>query len=268
MTQVGQWWRVLSYSAANGFLGFASIYTWRSWTFGLLGRMITQVAFFASIGTLLGSTQQVKYLLVGNAVMVAANGALTVVQTTSRERNSGTLILLVASPSSPVLAIMGGTSWFIANGLITSVGSLLIVAPMFGVAVPWARLPELLALMILVTVSMYMAGTFIGGVVMRFPSIQRSTFNVARLTVMALCGVSIPRSFYPDAIRRISDLLPLTHGLDAIREVFGDGRAGYVLGHAALEAAVGAGWLVLALTTFSRMADAGRRNGSIVFAGG
>jgi len=144
--------------------------------------------------------------------------------------------LLVASPSSPVLAIMGGTSWFIANGLITSVGSLLIVAPMFGVAIPWARLPELLALMILVTVSMYMAGTFIG--------------------------------FYPDAIRRISDFLPLTHGLGAIREVFGDGRAGYILGHAALEAAVGAGWLVLALTTFTRMADAGRRNGSIVFAGG
>ena len=87
MTRVRQWWRVLSYSAVNGFLGFAAIYTFRSWTFGLLGRMITQVAFFASIGRLLGSTEQVKYLLVGNAVMVAANGALTVVQTTSRERN-------------------------------------------------------------------------------------------------------------------------------------------------------------------------------------
>ena len=64
--------------------------------------------------------------------------------------------------------MMGGTSWFIANGLITSIGSLAIVAPMFGVALPWGRLPELLALMILVTVSMYMAGTFIGGIVMRF----------------------------------------------------------------------------------------------------
>lgn len=268
MTTIRQWWRVLSYSALNGFLFFAGIYTWRSWTFGLLGRMITQVAFFASIGRLLGSTEQVKYLLIGNAVMVAANGALTVVQTTSRERNMNTLILLVASPSSPVLAIMGGTSWFIANGLLTSIGSLVIVAPMFGVALPWARLPELLALMILVTVSMYMAGTFIGGIVMRFPSMNRSAFNISRLTVMALCGISIPRSFYPGAIRRIGDFLPLTHGLDAIREVFGDDRASYILGRAGLEVAVGAGWLVLALMTFSRMADAGRRNGSIVFSGG
>lgn len=268
MTHVRQWWRVLSYAAINGFLFFAAIYTWRSWTFGLLGRMITQVAFFASIGRLLGSTQQVKYLLVGNAVMVAANGALTVIQTTSRERNMGTLILLVASPSSPVLVIMGGTSWFIANGLLTSIGSLAIVAPMFDVAIPWARLPELLALMVLVTVSMYMAGTFVGGVVMRFTGMQRSAFNLARLTVMALCGVSIPRSFYPDPIRHLADLLPLTHGLEAIREVFDDGRASYILGQAALEAVVGAGWLLLALLTFSRMADAGRRNGSIVFAGG
>ncbi len=268
MTQVRQWWRVLSYAAVNGFLGFAAIYTWRSWTFGLLGRMITQVAFFASIGRLLGSTEQVEYLLVGNAVMVAANGALTVIQTTSRERNTGTLVLLVASPSSPVLVMMGGTSWFIANGLLTSIGSLAIVAPMFGVPLPWDRLPELLALMVLVTVSMYMAGTFIGGIVMRFPSIQRSTFNVARLTVMALCGVSVPRSFYPSGLRHVGDFLPLTHGLNAIREVFADGRASYILGQASLEAAVGAGWLVLALTTFGRMADAGRRNGSIVFAGG
>jgi ABC-2 type transport system permease protein len=268
MTRVLQWWRVFSYSAVNGFQGFAGIYTWRSWTFGLLGRMITQVAFFASIGRLLGSTEQVEYLLVGNAVMVAANGALTVIQTTSRERNTGTLILLVASPSSPVLVIMGGTSWFIANGLITSIGSLVIVAPMFDVAIPWARAPELLALLILVTASMYMAGTFVGGIVMRFQSMARSTFNIARLTVMALCGVSIPRDFYPTPIRLLSDLLPLTHGLDAIREVFGDGRAGYILSHAGLEAAVGAGWLVLALTTFGRMADAGRRDGSIVFAGG
>lgn len=268
MTHIRQWWRVLSYSAVNGFLGFAAIYTWRSWTFGLLGRMITQVAFFASIGRLLGSTEQVEYLLVGNAVMVAANGALTVVQTTSRERNTGTLILLVASPSSPVLAIMGGTSWFIANGLLTSVGSLVFVAPMFGVALPWARLPELMALMVLVTVSMYMAGTFVGGIVMRFPSIQRSTFNVARLTVMVLCGVSIPRSFFPDPIRHLADFLPLTHGLEAIRAVFDDDSAGYILGQAALEAVVGASWLVLALLTFSRLADAGRRDGSIVFAGG
>ncbi|MGQ0744384.1 MAG: ABC transporter permease [Acidimicrobiales bacterium] len=268
MTQVRQWWRVLAYAALKGFQGFAGIYTLRSWTFGLLGRMITQVAFFASIGTLLGSTQQVEFLLVGNAVMVAANGALTVVQTTSGERRTGTLVLLVASPTSPVLAIMGGTSWFIANGLLTSIGSLVIVAPMFGVAIPWARLPELLALLVLVTGSMYMAGTFIGGVVMRFPSIQRSTFNISRLVVMALCGVSIPRSFYPDPVRHLADVLPLTHGLEAIRAVFHDGPASYILAQAALEAAVGAGWLALALLTFTRMADAGRRNGSIVFAGG
>jgi ABC-2 type transport system permease protein len=80
--------------------------------------------------------------------------------------------------------------------------------------------------------------------------------------------VSIPRSFYPEAIRRLGDILPMTHGLDAFREVFADGRTGYILGQAALEAVVGAGWLVLTLATFSRMADAGRRDGSIVFAGG
>lgn len=161
-----------------------------------------------------------------------------------------------------------GKPWFIANGLVTFIGSLAIVAPLFGVALPWGRVPELLALMVLVTASMYMAGTFIGGIVMRYPSIQRSAFKRGEADGHGPVQRERARSFYPSGLRHLGDFLPLTHGLNAIREVFSDSRASYILSQASLEAAVGAGWLVLALTTFGRMADAGRRNGSIVFAGG
>ena len=66
-------------------------------------------------------------------------------------------------------------------------------------------------------------------------------------------------------MERAADLLPLTHGLDAIRQLFAGGPVADILGNAALEAMVGAGWMVLALATFRRLADAGRRDGSIVF---
>ncbi len=62
--------------------------------------------------------------------------------------------------------------------------------------------------------------------------------------------------------------MPLTHGLNAVRELYGAARPGVMLGHAALEAAVLAGWLVLALLSFRRLADAGRQDGSIVFSAG
>lgn len=265
MNTLRQTTRVLRYSALSGFQDFAGTYTVWSWAFGLFARILTQVAFFASIGRLLGSSGQVRFLLVGNAVMVAASGALTVTVSTTWERGAGTLPLLVASPSSPVLVLMGRSVWFIANGLITSLGALLIVAPLFDVALPWSRFPWLLALLVLVTLSTYATATFLGGLVLRAPGTRRTVGNVARLTMMAFCGVNVPRHLFPVVLRWVGGLLPLTHGLDAVRELFGAARPGTILAGAALEALVGAGWLLVSLATYRRMVDAGRRDGSIVF---
>lgn len=265
MTRLVQTLRILRHAALSGFQDLRATYTLWSWLFGLFARMVAQVAFFASIGRLLGSPEQVEFLLVGNAVMVAASASLTVTVATTWERGAGTLPLLVASPSSPVVVLMGRSVCFIANGLVTSLGGLLIVAPLFGVALPWARLPAYLALLTLVTVSTYMAATFLGALVLRAVGARRTVANVARLVLMAFCGVSVPRELFPAAVRRVADVLPLTHGLEAIRELFGAARPGRIVALAGLEALVGLGWMVLSLTTFRRMADAGRRDGSIVF---
>lgn len=267
MTRFRRHARVLRYAALSGFYDFGGTYTVKSWVLGLFMRMLAQVAFFASIGRLLGSPSQVEYLLVGNAVMVAAASALTVTVATQWERDAGTLPLLVASPTSPLLVLMGRSVSFIPNGLATSFGALLIVAPAFGVRVPWSRLPAMVALVLLVTASTYMLATFLGGLVLRATGARRTVANVARLTMMAFCGVSVPVASFAPPVRAAAGILPLTHGLDAVREVFGAGRTGVILADAGLEALVGAGWLVLSLLTFSRLAEAGRRDGSIVFAG-
>ena len=81
----------------------------------------------------------------------------------------------------------------------------------------------------------------------------------------AFCGVSVPLSFWPDSVQLIVQFLPVTHGLQAIRLVLDGASAGAVLEQAALEAAVGLGWLVVAIITMDRMANAGRADGSIEF---
>lgn len=257
--------RVLRYAALSGFQDFGSTYTIWSWGFGLFLRMMTQVAFFASIGRLLGSQDQVAYLLIGNAVMAAAVGCLTATTATTWERGAGTLPLLVASPTSPLLVLMGRSVFFIANGLVFAFGALVLVPPLFDVTIPLSRFPALAALVVLVAVSTYFAATFLGGLVLGATSARRTVPNVARLTMMAFCGVSVPLTVFPVPVRWAAGLLPLTHGLAAIRELLGSGRPSVVLGSAGLEALVGAGWLLLSLATFHRMAEAGRRDGSVVF---
>ena len=113
-----------------------------------------------------------------------------------------------------------------------------------------------------------MAATFLAGLVLKTPSLQRTVANVGRLILTALCGVSFPRAFFPKPIQWLSACLLLTHGLDAIRELYGAARPGVMWGKAVLDLLVVTGWLALALTTFRRLADAGRRDGSIVFSSG
>ena len=269
MTSARHTLRVIGHAALTGYRDtWGSVYTWWSWGFGLFGRLLAQVAFFAMLGRLLGSQDQVVFLLVGNAVAVAAASGLTVTTATVGERWNGTLPLLVASPSSPLVVLMGRGLAFIGNGLITSVGALLIVAPLFDVSFAWGRWPALLALLVLVTASTSMAATFLAGVILKTPSLQRTVANVGRLVTMAFCGVTVPREFYPAAVQWVSACLPVTHGLAAVRELYGEARVGTIMGNAALEVVVLLGWLTLALATFRRAADAGRRDGSIVFAGG
>ena len=269
MTEIRHTVRILGYAAVSGFRDtLASVYTWWSWGFGLFGRLLTQVAFFATLGRLIGVQEQVVYLLVGNAVAVAAASGLTVTTATVGERWNGTLPLLVAAPSSPLVVLMGRGASFVGHGLVTSLGAVIIVAPLFDVSLPWARYPVLIALLVLVTLATYMAATFLAGLVLRTPSLQRPVANVGRLVLMAFCGVNVPRAFFPEAIQWVSACLPLTHGLDAVRELYGAARPEVMLGYALLELVVLIGWLALALITFRRLADAGRRDGSIVFSGG
>ena len=166
--------RILRYAALSGFQDFGSTWTLWTWAGGLFLRMMAQVAFFASIGHLLGSDAQVEYLFIGNAVVAAAVGCLTAATATTWERGAGTLPLLVACPTSPLLVLMGRSVFFIANGLAFSLGALVLLAPVFDVSIPSARFPVVFALVVLVTVTSYFSATFLGGLVLNATSARRT----------------------------------------------------------------------------------------------
>src|SRR5207247_451394 len=92
--------RIVRGAIVSGFADYRAIYTWRSWLFGWLARVLSQVAFFALIGRLVGG-QTAAYVLIGNAVAVAALESCMAVSSSTWERRAGTLPLLVAAPASP-----------------------------------------------------------------------------------------------------------------------------------------------------------------------
>ena len=258
---------ILRYAALTGYYDYRGIYTWRTWVLGWYVRVVSQVVFFALVGELLGSRARTHELLVGMATLLAAVTSFIAVASTAWERWSGTLPLLVASPSSPVLVFAGRSVTFIGDALLTSLGSFFAAAAIFGLPLPWPRVLFIVPLMLLVAVSSYMLALFLGGLVLRAMSTRNVVSNLTTGTMMAIGGVVVPVSFYPEPVQWLAHILPLTHGLQAVRDTLGGEANGTILANVALEALVGLGWLAAALLTFDHLAESGRRDGSIEYGG-
>jgi ABC-2 type transport system permease protein len=255
---------VLRYAAASGFADLAVVYTWRTWTLGWLSRVLCQVAFFALIGRLLGSPEATRYLLIGNAALIAVLEATFVVASTTWERRAGTLPLLVAAPGNPVVVFFGRSVQWLVTGTASSSIALLVLTPVFGFHLPLPTV--LLAIPITATVawSAFALALLLAAAVLRATQLRNVVGNITWWVVALLAGVQVPTSFWPRWMQTVAVITPATHGLHGIRAVM-DGDASTALRDAGIELAVGAGWLVLAAIAFQRFAESGRRDGSIEF---
>jgi ABC-2 type transport system permease protein len=238
-----------------------------TWFTGWLIRILSQVAFFALVGKLLDSTTTLHYLVIGNAV---ASGCVTIniaIPATTWDRGDGTYPLLVVSPSSLLPALIGRTSIWALNGIATSSTAVLLSSLIFDLSLPWPQALLLVPLVALTALSVYAAALLMGSLVARAPR-ARNIFNFAATTmVLTFCGVSVPVSFWPQSVQAIANVLPLTHGLEAIRLLFDEASWQSIAEAASLELIVGLCWLGATILLIDRLVDGGRRDGSIDFLG-
>ncbi|MFF7122662.1 MULTISPECIES: hypothetical protein [unclassified Streptomyces] len=258
--------RVVRAAAANAFADFRATYTWYSWTFGWLGRMLCQVTFFALLGSYLHSPGQTRYLVLGNSVMTCVIEAMTVVVSTSWERGHGTLALLAAAPSEMGWVFLGRSLQWPVSGCATSLVALVLLDPLFGVRFAAAQLPVLVALVLLTAFSTYCFGLFLGAFVLAAPAVRNIVFNTAFLVTMAISGVQVPTGFWPFGVRLLAGALPATHGVAAVRALADGAGAAAVARPAAWAALAGALWLAAALTAFRVSAQLVRRHDGYEFA--
>src|SRR6266508_1403678 len=124
--------QVMRYAFLSGARDYGSIYTWKTWLGGWFLRVLAQVTFFALLGRLLRSDEQTWFLLVGNATMLAAMEGVWALNMVSWERNTGTLPLLVASPTSPVVVLASRGTYLIGDGVVSALGALFLIGPLDG----------------------------------------------------------------------------------------------------------------------------------------
>jgi ABC-2 type transport system permease protein len=258
--------RILRHSFVTAIADYRAFFTWKTWIFAWLVRLLCQVALFAMLGRLIGSPEKTAYLLIGNAVFVAATSVMLVCSSTGLERSAGTLPLLVAAPSSFFTVFVGRSAQWVLDGLACSTISLFLLGAVFGIYPPMPVGLLAIPLIAVITVSIYSFGLVLGALAMRAMELRSLVGNLGSLVLMVLTGVQVSTSFWPVPLGHVAQVLPITHGLQGMRDLFA-GSTTDLGRQVALELVVALGWMLVAAFTFWRFAESGRKDGSIEFGG-
>jgi ABC-2 type transport system permease protein len=228
----------------------------------MLGSPLFQVLFFTYLGRYAGSEDD-AFFVVGNGVQVAAmSGIYGMTMGIANERQYGTLSPLLATPANRLAVFTGRALPFIANGLVVSgfgfaVGVLLLdFHPAAG------SVPSLCLIVLVTTSSCVALGMLIGSIGLR----ARDVFfgaNLVYFLMLLLCGVNVAVEDLPGWLQPISDVLPLTHGIEAAREVSAGAPLADVAGLVATEALIALIYASLAYGLFRLFELEGRRHGTL-----
>jgi ABC-2 type transport system permease protein len=212
--------RRLRLFAIGGFLSYRALFGWLNpylFIIILLVPSVTQILFFAYLGRA-ADVEDDSFYVVGNAVVAAAvPGLFGMADTITDERYTHTLSLLVVSPASRLALFLGRAAPVAVNGAIVAafavVGSLVL-----GVSIPVSALGSL-AVAVLVTA---FACTGLGIVNASLGLRWRESALLSNLFLYFLllaAGVNVPLDLLPDWLSTISQGLPVTHGVEAARDL-------------------------------------------------
>jgi len=240
---------------------------WKVWLLAQGGRSIFAAATIALLGKLLGSNEQVFYLLIGNAVIVGAHSAAWGLQASTWDRWDGTYPFLVVSPMGLRPSVTGRSSIWVFGGAITAITTFIALTLMFGMPVPFPAALLVPAVLTIICTAAYAFSLGLGAVVVRVPRVRNILHGLAMTTLASFTGANVPVTFWPSWVQSIAAVLPITHGLRALRALLAHGPVTVIVEGLVLEVVVAGGWLAVAWLTMNAMANAGRADGSIDFAG-
>ena len=112
------------------------------------------------------------------------------------------------------------------------------------------------------TVSCTAWGLALGSLGMRFRDVFLIA-NVAYYVMWILCGVNLPESAVPGPVAWIGRLLPMSHGITAARRLVHGGTLASAAAPLAVEGAIAAAYLVLALLLFRLFEAEGKRRATL-----
>ncbi len=249
----------------GGYLSYRALFNWIHWSIyvpTMLGSPIFQILFFAYVGRYAG-LQDDAFFVVGNAVQVACMaGVYGMALTIGGERWTQTLSPLLATPANRFALFMGRALPNFVNGLIVSTFGFLVGWALLEFDPPLSSLPALALCVVVSVASCTALGMVIGSIGLRARDVMFLA-NLVYFLLLLFCGVNVPLDELPGWMESIGRSLPLTHGIEAAREIAAGGGLGEVDHLIWTELAIGGAYAAVAYALFRLLEVEGRRRASL-----
>jgi ABC-2 type transport system permease protein len=249
----------------GGAISYRALFNWISpyhYIPTMLGGTTFVLIFFTYLGRFT-EAQDEAFFVVGNAVYISSISCVYgSIMAISNERFYGTLSPVLASPANRLALFAGRAFPYIGNGLLVSA---------FGFVMGWLLLdfdPALsslgpLALVVLAgVVSCTAFGMFLGSIGLRARDVY-FIGNLASYLLLLFTGANVPLDVMPRWMQIVANGLPLTHAIEAARQVAGGDSFGSVAGLTGEELLVGACYAVAAYALFRVFEAESRRRASL-----
>ena len=231
----------------GGYLSYRALFGWLSpWILipSLLIAPLFQILLFVYIGRA-ASLESDEFYVIGNALQYSAIPCLFAMgNTIAGERWQRTLPMVLATPAPRIALFVGRSLPVIANGFFVALFALSVGGLIVGIDVPASAVGPIL----LATAVTAYSCTGLGLVNAALGLRVRETAvlgNIIFGLLLIFCGVNIPLDDLPGWMSTIAQGLPLTHSIEAARELADGASLADVAGLLGTEVLVGTVWAAL-----------------------
>jgi ABC-2 type transport system permease protein len=249
----------------GGLFSYRALFNWISpitYATTMLGSPLFQILFFVYLGRFAGLRDD-TFFVVGNAVQVSAmSGIYAMTLTIANERQFGTLLPLLATPANRAALFLGRALPVIANGLLVSAFGFGVGLLLLDFSLGWNQVPALATVLVVTVTSCTGLGMLLGSIGLRARDVFFAS-NLVYFLMLLVCGVNIPVEELPGWLEAIGRGVPLTHGIEAARDVAGGATLGEVSGLVWTELGIALAYTAGAFALFRFFELSGRRSAAL-----
>ncbi|HEY5984791.1 MAG TPA: ABC transporter permease [Streptosporangiaceae bacterium] len=257
--------RSLRVLVIGGLFSFRALFHWLNpWIYipSLLIAPIFQILLFVYIGRSAG-VESDAFFVIGNAVQFSAIPCLFAMgHTITAERFTQTLGIVLSTPTPRIPLFLGRSIPVVFNGWFVAMFSLVVGGRLVGVRIPAAAwLPIALAVLV-AAVSCTGLGLVNAALGLRVRD-TATLNNIIIGLLLVFCGANVPVGSLPGWMQPVSQWIPLTHAIEAARDIAAGATLRAVAPLLLREIAVGAVFALLGLATLAVLERQSRRSASL-----